>query len=102
MKKYKITKPPNQHCKEDSLFPYPTRCLIVGASGSGKTWLLYNIITNYWIPYRHLIIFTKSYLDQAIYRDLQKIFESLKNEIEVEYYDDCENMITVDECPFET
>lgn len=100
MKRYVVKKPIQQITEEDSLFPYPTRCLIVGSSGSGKTWLLYNIITNYWISYKRLIIFTKS-LDQPIYRTLNKIFEKVK-EIDVEFYDNCEEMVTIDECKPDT
>lgn len=100
MKRYVVKKPLEQINEEESLFPYPTRCLIVGSSGSGKTWLLYNIITNYWIRYKRLVIFTKS-LEQPIYQSLRKIFEKVKK-IDIDFYENCEEMTTVDECEPDT
>jgi GTPase SAR1 family protein len=78
------------------LFPLPLRCLIVGQSGSGKTTVLWNIITNYWIPYDNLYIFTKS-IDQPIYKNLQDNINKL-NEIESYFFDNCDDIISVDEC----
>lgn len=94
--KFKLKKPSLKTCENNELFPIPTRCLIIGSSGSGKTFLLYNIITQFWIPYKNLHIFTKS-KNQPIYDNILEIFENLK-EISVNIYENCEEMITVDEC----
>lgn len=85
MSKYKIT--PFQRKQENidkNIFPSPLRCLIIGNSGSGKTTVLWNIITKYWVQYDHLYVFTKS-IEQPIYQDLQEMFED-KRLREIETY----------------
>jgi GTPase SAR1 family protein len=60
--------------KSNSILPDPIRCLTVGGFGSGKTTLLRNIITENWVDYKHLYVFTKN-LEQPVYIILQKIFD---------------------------
>ncbi|KAF0706602.1 Uncharacterized protein FWK35_00036910 [Aphis craccivora] len=82
--------------KEKSLFEIPSRVLVVGASGCGKTTLLYNnMIISYWIPYKNLYIFTKN-IDQPVYKKLKKIFNEISS-INIHFsYDD--DIISVDDC----
>lgn len=96
MNKYKITPFKCLEQTSNSLFPLPLRCLIIGKSGSGKTTLLWNIITKYWIPYENLYIFTKS-IEQPIYIKLKEVFEKTDN-IETNFFDNCDEIISVDEC----
>jgi GTPase SAR1 family protein len=77
-----------------TLFPNPLRCLIVGSSGSGKTTFLWNLIINYWIPFKHLYFFTKS-IDQPIYIKFSEIFNDL---LEIETCIISEDIISIDEC----
>lgn len=86
---------PYQNTKDDeSIFPAPLRCLIVGSSGSGKTNLLWNIITNFWIPFENLYIFTKT-IDQPIYEKLEEVFNGID---EIETVISNEGIVSVDEC----
>ncbi|KAF0695107.1 Uncharacterized protein FWK35_00035128, partial [Aphis craccivora] len=80
--------------KEKSLFEIPSRVLVVGASGCGKTTLLYNMIISYWIPYKNLYIFTKN-IDQPVYKKLKKIFNGISS-INIHFSDD--DIISVDDC----
>ena len=52
-----------------ALFPKKVRCLICGASGSGKTQLVLNMILQKWITMKNLIIVTPS-LFQPMYQVL--------------------------------
>lgn len=79
--------------KENTIFPHPLRCLMIGSSGSGKTTVLFNIITKYWIPYQNLYIFTKS-IEQPIYKKLQEVFKNI--EIGSNFSD--LDIIPLDEC----
>lgn len=58
-----------------SIFPQLIRCLIPESSGSGKIKLLWNIITQFWIPYKNLYIFTKS-TEHLIYGKFQEMFNN--------------------------
>lgn len=80
--------------KEQSLFERPSRVLMVGASGCGKTTLLYNMIITYWIPYTNLYIFTKN-INQPVYKKLEKIFDGISF-INIHFSDD--DIISVDDC----
>lgn len=80
--------------KEISLFEIPSRVLVVGASGCGKTTLLYNMIISYWIPYKNLYIFSKN-IDQPVYKKLKKIFNGISS-INIHFSDD--DIISVDDC----
>lgn len=80
--------------KEKSLFEIPSRVLVVGASGCGKTTLLYNMIISYWIPYKNLYIFTKN-IDQPVNKKLKKIFNGISS-INIHFSDD--DIISVDDC----
>lgn len=101
MSKYKITNPIEENkINDENLFPEPTRCLIIGNSGSGKTTVLYNIISKYWIPYKNLYIFTTT-IEQPIYQKLEKMFEDVrfaKNEIGAYFFKDCDDLISLNEC----
>lgn len=85
---------------QNTLFPIPLRCGIIGSSGSGKTTLLENFIYNHWINYDYLYVCSKS-LDQNVYRNMQTIFENINIELGEEisfFFDDIEQMPKVDEC----
>jgi len=73
----------------------------VGASGCGKTTLLYNLIIKKWgIPFQYLYIFSKS-LEQDIYQKLKAGYEKLSAEEDVEiayFFNSCEELISLDEC----
>ena len=102
MDELKIIKIPNVFEKvSKEIFPFPFRCMIVGRSGCGKTTVLYNLITQKWgIPFHFLLLFSKS-IEQDAYKELKRAFNKLEAEEDVEvarFYDDCENLISVDEC----
>ena len=98
---YKITPIPFEgDVKSDHMFPLPIRCLIVGASGCGKTTSLWNLITKDWIPFKNLYVFTKS-LEQKSYQILKGLYESieLKEGSKIaHFYNNCEDIISVEEC----
>lgn len=78
-----------------NVFPTILRLLIVGTSGSGKTTVLWNIVTKCLYLYDYLYIYTKT-LDQPIYQRLMDLFVEFPG---VAYFsDDFENMIPVEEC----
>lgn len=101
MSKFKINPVPIKSEKLDrnALFPIPLRCLIVGSSGCGKTTLIWNIITEYWLPYQKLYIFSKS-IDQLTYHKLRDIFEDIQegDEERATFFDQCEDIVSVDDC----
>ena len=74
--------------------------MIVGTSGCGKTILLYNLILQPWgIPFHYLYIFSKS-LDQAVYQELNKLYEKLTNKEGKEiayFFSNCEELIQLDD-----
>ncbi|VVC42265.1 P-loop containing nucleoside triphosphate hydrolase [Cinara cedri] len=95
--KYKNIEPfPYQETKDndESIFPIPLRCLIVGSSGSGKSNLLWNIITNFRVPFENLYISTKT-IDQPIY---EKLVEEFNDIDEIETVISNEGIVSVDEC----
>ncbi|CAH1107140.1 unnamed protein product [Psylliodes chrysocephalus] len=96
MNNYKITPFKENVPDQSNLFPTPLRCLIIGKSGSGMTTVLWNVITKYWVHYESLLIFTKS-IDQPIYQELQDIFVRIDKKIESHFYDNCDDIINVDE-----
>jgi len=73
----------------------------VGASGCGKTTLLYNLLIKNWgIPFQYLYISSKS-LEQHIYQELKAEYEKLSavEDAEIAYFfNSCEELISVDEC----
>lgn len=99
--KYSVSAFPfEKQYRHDTLFPQPIRCLIIGASGSGKTTLLWNLITKDWLSFKHLYIFAKS-IEQPIYQTLQKIYENIETtegEKVAHFYNNCEEIISVDDC----
>lgn len=102
MSKIKITPIPLKVKKsnKNSIFPVPLRCLIVGSSGSGKTTLIWNIITKNWLSFKKLYIFSKS-IDQPAYETLKNMYNDIQEELGEEiayFYNNCEDIISVDEC----
>lgn len=87
------------------ILPDPLRCLIVGTSGCGKTTLLYNIMTEEsGLSYKHLIVYSKT-LEQPFYIEMRKSFKKLADKYGEDYasfYEDCEELINVDDCPSDT
>ena len=73
----------------------------MGASGCGKTTLLYNLLIKNWgIPFQYLYISSKS-LEQHIYQELKAEYEKLSavEDAEIAYFfNSCEELISVDEC----
>lgn len=80
--------------KKKSLFELPSRVLIIGPSGCGKTNLLYNLIIDYWIPYKNLYIFTKN-IEQTVYKTIKQIFDDIPS-INTHFSND--EIISVDDC----
>lgn len=101
MRKYKITPVPFEKQPTISgIFPKPLRCLIIGSSGCGKTTLVWNLITKDWIPFKNLYIFTKS-LEQMVYQKLEDIYKSIElteNDKIAHFFNNCEEIISVDDC----
>ena len=101
MNKYKINLIPIKNKTNKGVLPLPLRCMIVGTSGCGKTILLYNLILQPWgIPFHYLYIFSKS-LDQAVYQELNKLYEKLTNKEGKEiayFFSNCEELIQLDDC----
>jgi len=87
--------------KNTSFFPLPLRCIILGASGCGKTTLLYHLITKSWgIPFLNLYIFSPS-MEQPIYSKLKEAYRELSTleGKEIAYFfENCSDIIPVDEC----
>ena len=103
MKRFQVTPIPLKFkgkSKNNDIFPLPLRCLILGSSGCGKTTLIWNLITKNWIPYKKLYIFSKS-IDQLVYTELKKMYESIEEDLNEEitfFYDNCEDIVSVDDC----
>lgn len=91
--------------KNNSILPEPLRCLILGTSGCGKTTLLYNILRERWgLSHKYLIVYTKT-PEQDFYIHLKMSFDYLSEELGYKianFYDDCENMETVESCNEDT
>ncbi len=59
----------------NKLLPKCIRGIICGSSGSGKTNLLFNLLTRPWLDYNNLMIFGKNLLSQRDYLILKKCFD---------------------------
>lgn len=84
------------------LIPKLIRALWVGSSGSGKTNLLLNLIRDKkGIKFKHLFVFSKS-IEQPAYSDLRKWYENVERKTKTNiayFYNNCDDLITLDECP---
>lgn len=86
---------------EDELLPYPLRFLIIGASGSGKTNLLMNLIYNEaGISFKKLYVLSKS-IQQPIYVKLREYYKNVEKKLKntkAYFFDDCDDLPSLDEC----
>jgi hypothetical protein len=61
--------------KHDLIPQWPFRSLVCGASGSGKTNAVLNMLFNDWLAYDRLLVVAKS-LDQDVYVKLQEVIKT--------------------------
>lgn len=78
-------------------FPDVVRGIILGESGSGKTFLSTNFVANKWLPYRQLYVYSPS-IDQPTYVGLEKELEKDKYDIDYLFEGNWEKILPVEEC----
>lgn len=92
----------NTEENNSDLIPKPSRALLVGSSGSGKTNLLLNLILKEnGIDFDYLFVFSKS-IEQKAYSDLRTAYEEIEekhNKKIAYFFNNCEDLIPLDECP---
>lgn len=82
--------------RHGTLLPSTIRAVITGSSGSGKTNLIFNLLTNkYGLAFESLYIYSKS-LNQGIYNDLNKIMQ-ITPEVDYKTFANCEAVLHVEE-----
>lgn len=85
----------------NSIFPNPLRCLIVGSSGCGKTNLLLNFIYNKdGLPFKNLYVFSRS-IEQPAYQQLRKHYSRVENKLGkkiAHLFSTCEELVPLDDC----
>lgn len=97
---YKVTNYLPTNKRSMRKIPAPLRALFIGSSNSGKTTLLMNFIYKNWSTFKYLYIFSRS-LNQPLYSELMSRCATIENEIgeQICYaYDNCEDLISVEEC----